>query len=1226
MANLIDILKKAATGAVARTVSNVKSNLKQGQQIAVKQNQFEKEKAAYENQVAAIKSAPYTDAVVAQKVALIKKPVAPTFITAAPTKAAPALNLNQNQLKDVSYYEKVQKAPLSKAQLDTYLNGNTPTLNAPWYQQLTAAARDTVNPLFQAADRLNTTTKFTNPALYQDNEVEKFKQAQSASNAAGANAAWQTAKFTNPILRGMSISAPALGNAVGAVGGDTARETVNPIMNAYYKYNPKYIAGNLVTAGLQGAADTGVNLFTGKDSGVNGLINDSDLSPEQKDMASTLYQAGTNLAGAAAQKKFTNSKSAVKQQLKNDAQALKTGWETFKKTGSIEAASDAAFTQSESAKAMIKSKGKADVLGFRTPEQKPVPASKLVKERQVNLSKFSEDPTVQAGIKQQIADAKKDTYVKKSFQEMEAEAKNLAPDIQQLLKKSKNGLVSAEENLALTQLVSEQQKLINELKLSPRKQEVQAKIDQAQSLLNHALDKQLKGGTAVGRALVSNRYLANITLDPEYWLARGEKNAGGALNDKQRAQIDALARQAQLEPSSQNKVSLAQYVAGLEKPSLVRNLSSTYKAALIFSPKTWIRNAVDNKALSTLETIKDIPASIADRGISLLTGKRGTVASPSAFVKGKVGSIGKGLNDAKEIAKTGLSPLGLQNTYDVPRETRYNNPLLDATLGKFTRASYKMASLGDAPFKRTNYEYSLRKQAEVEAINQKVPAKQREEYINNLVRNPSQDMKDEAMNDANIATYQTNSPLANAINRLTSQSPAHQLAGDIIMPFKQIPINVYKTMAVDYSPLGTISSLWKARKQANMGEFNQKQLSEGLGRSALGSGILAAGYGLGALGAISPSLSSNTQDRDMQLEEGKSGNSVSFPGTGLKADVRQMGTPGRLLSLGADINDIAKQGGSLADTVTETGFRAARTVSDQPFMQGLSKFVDAFQNPEGSLSNYASKALSGLVPPLVNNVASILDTSQKNPSGIADTWASRIPGLRDNIPDRVGIFGQSRKSPTDATGWANLIDPFNLHVENENPILNKLRSLDMKLGTSSKSVANVKMSPKEYETYQTIVGQTLGSVLSNIISVGDFDKLSAYDQSKVMKSAIEQTREIANDSVFPTILKDRYQLPQEVPNDFTMQVVREVTSSQAYNELNPSQREQLLSETLKLSAGSFQQVSQDQSQEQARDDQLKALQEFAQKAEQEAMIEDMQNTINQQQSDLADSQLLDLTY
>jgi len=1225
MANLLDLLKKAATGAVTSTVSNVKSGLKQGQQIAVKQNQYEKEKAAYENQVAAIKSAPYTDAVVAQKVAQIKKPVAPTFITAAPSRATPTINLSPNQLKDVSYYEKVQKAPLSKAQLDTYLNGNTPTLNAPWYQQLTAAARDTVNPLFQAADKLNTTTKFTNPALYQDNEVEKFKQAQSASNAAGANAAWQTAKFTNPILRGMSISAPAIGNAVGAVGGDAARETVNPIMNAYYKYNPKYIAGNLVTAGLQGAADTGVNLFTGKDTGVTGLINDSNLSPEQKDMASTLYQAGTNLAGAAAQKKFTNSKSAIKQQVKNDADALRTGWETFKKTGSLDAASDAAFTQSQSSRAMTNSKGQADVLGYRTPEQKPVPASKLVKERQVNLNKFSEDPTVQAGIKQQIADAKKDTYVKKSFKEMEAEAKNLAPDIQQLLKKSKNGLVSAEENLALTKLVSEQQKLINELKLSPKKQEVQAKIDQAQSLLNHALDKQLKGGTAVGRALVSNRYLANITLDPEYWLARGEKNSGRPLNDTQRAQIDALAKQAQLEPTSENKVALSKYVAELQKPTWWSNASATYKAGLITSPKTIARNFVGNKVLSTLETAKDIPAALIDKIVSLRTGERGVVASPRAVGK-KVASVPKGIGDAVSVLRTGNSPLGLENKFEAQRETRLNNPLLDKTIGAATRGAFRIAGAGDAPFKRSNYTYSIAKQAATQSTNEGLKGKAKTNRINELIANPPIEMRDVATNDAKFATYQSDIPIIQKFNSAVGNNPVTQFIADTIVPFKQIPANVFKTYGYDYTPLGGLGAIGRALSQSKKGEFNQKQLSESLGRSVLGTGLLSLGGALYNNGSIATSLPTDRNQLEMALEEGKQGHDLNIPFTNSKVDAGQLGAAGQLLALGADISDISKKNGGLnnAESLGQVGAQALRTVSDQPFLQGFTRALDALKDPERSGGTFVRSALSGVIPPFVNSVASLKDPAQRNAKTLADTLASRVPFLRDDIAKRVGIWGEPRNTLAAQTGVFSLFDPLNVHKTKDDPVFNEMRRLGLDIGLPSDTLNGVKLTPKEYEVFQGTAGYNIKQVLDTLMSSKAYASIPDDQKPDAINAVITTGRDVANEVTFSNAMRKRYSLPDAdtLPDDVIVEATKMITSERGFTDKSAPQRAAAVEQGLRDAAKAFE-IAKNKAESDAFSRQMEQMNTVIKQKEQEEQMQSLQNQLYEQQ---ADDSLLQLDY
>lgn len=1225
MANLLDTLKKAASNAVTSTVSNVKTGLKQGQQIAVKQKQFESEKAAYDNQVAAIKSSPYVDAIVQQKVAQLKKPVAPTFISAAPRVASAPINLTPEQIKDVSYYEKVQKAPLSRSQLETYAGGNTPTLNAPWYQQLTAAARDTVNPLFQAADKLNTTTKFTNPALYQDNEVEKFKQAQSASNAAGANAAWQTAKFTNPILRGMSVSAPSISNAVGAVGGDAAREVVDLVMNAYYKYNPKYIAGNLVTGGIQGLADTGVNLFKGKGTGVAGLINDSSLSPEQKDIASTLYQAGTNLAGAAAQKKFTNRKAAVKQQLKNDTDAIKTGWETFKKTGSLDAASDAAFTKSESARTMSKSKGKADVLGFRTPEQKPVPASKLVKERQVNLSKFSEDPTVQASIKQQIADAKKDTYVKKSFKEMEVEAKQLTPDIQKLLAKSKNGLVSAEENMALTQLVSEQQRLINELKTSPQKDGVQAKIDQAQNLLNHALDKQLKGGTAVGRALVSNRYLANITTDPAYWMARAEKTAGRELNDAQRSQIDMLAKQAQLEPTSENKVALSKYVAELQRPTWWSNASATYKAGLITSPKTIARNFVGNKVLSTLETAKDIPAALIDRGLSIFSGKRGVVASPRA-VGEKIASIPKGIGDAVSVLRTGSSPLGLENKFEAQRETRLNNPLLDKTIGAATRGAFRIAGAGDAPFKRSNYTYSIAKQAAVQAANEGLKGKAKTSRVNELIANPPIEMRDIATNDAKFATYQSDIPVIQKFNSAVGKNPITQFLADTVVPFKQIPANVFKTYGYDYTPLGGLGAIGRAISQGKKGEFNQKQFSESMGRSVLGTGLLGIGGALYNNGSLAPSLPTDRNQLQMALEEGKQGHDLNIPWTDSKVDAGQLGAAGQLLSLGADISDISKENGGLlnADSLGQVGAQALKTVSDQPFLQGFTRALDALKDPERSGGTYIRSALSGVIPPFVNSLASLKDPEQRNAKTLADTLASRIPYLRDDIAKRVGIWGEPRNTLAAQTGVWSLFDPVNVHKTKDDPIFNEMRRLGLDIGLPSDTLNGVKLTPKEYEVYQGTAGYNIKQVLDTLMNNEAYNMIPDSQKPDVINAVISTGRDVANEVTFSTAMRKRYNLPDAttLPDDVIVEATKMITSERGFTDKTPQQRAKSVENGLQDAAKAFEMVQQ-KAESDAVSSQMQQMNAAIKQKEQEEQVQSLQNQLSQQQ---ADDALLELDY
>lgn len=1273
MANLLDVLKKAATSAVANKVSEVKGalNAQTQQRLQLKQQQknfianpvaavktaldtgkaitkqdnaikaaaasiekqkqaeYAAQKAAYDKQVAAVQSSPLSDQRLKETLAKLNKPKEPTFIRKAlSNESGKAMNqgvISPEQLRDVRYYEQLQGSPLTQQQLATYLEGNTPTLNTAWYNRFAAAGRDTVKPLTNAASKLDTAVKFTNPALYQDNELAAFNQAQDSANAAGVGAAWQTAKFTNPLLRGMTVAAPALTNAVGAVGGQEAKEVVNPFVNAYYKYNPKYIAGNLVTGGIQKGADIATNLITGKDTGVQGAIQDSTLSADQKDIASTLYQAGTNLIGAGAQRKLTNSSAKIKQQIKNDAESLRAGWEAFKRTGSLAAADEAAFTKSLPTKSKKTSGAQAEVLGFRTPEQKGIPVSKVVKQRKVNLSKFSDDQAVQAGVKQQIADAKKDTYVKKSFKEMEAEGKLLGQDIQKLLRKSKDGLVSAEENMALTQLVAEQQKLINELKLSPKKQEVQARIDQAQNLLNHALDKQLKGGTAVGRSLVSNRYLANITLDPEYWLARGEKNAGRSLNDTQRSKIDALAKAAQLDPSSQNKIALAKYVAEIEKPTWYKNASGVYKAALIASPKTVLRNFLQTKALSTLETLKDLPGAAVDKVVGLKTGERGTVFSKGAVGR-KIASVPQGIKDAVQTLRTGTSALGLENTFEVPRELRLNNRFLDATLGNMARASFRIASAGDAPFKRSNYNYSIAKQAEVQAINEGLKGKAKSDRIKEIIANPSIEARKIAGDDAKMATYQTDLPFVQSFNKMVGDNAASQLASDAVVPFKQIPINVFKTFAYDYSPLGGVGAIMRAAKQRKGNEFNQKQFSDSIGRSILGTGIIGAGMALGGGGYVSPSLPTDKNPREMALEEGKQGNDLTVPFTDWKVDSKQLGTPGQLLALGSDIAAIKKNnGGSLnADAVGQIAGKGLRLVADQPFLQGASRFIDAFKDPERSGGTFVRSAFSGLVPPVVNAIATALSPEQRNTKTFGDVLASRVPLLRDDVSKRMGIWGEPRKTAAADSGIFSIFDPVNFHKTKDDPVLNEMRRLNIDIGLPTDTLNGVKLTPKEYEVYQGTAGYNIKQSLDLLMNDPLYQKIPDSQKPDAISAVIDTQREIANEVTFSDAMRKRYSLPDAsiLPDDVVIDASKMVTSEVGYSDKTTAQKEKALKDGLELAVEAFNMVQQRaQSDEVAR--QMQEMDDLIRQKEQEEQLQLLRGQLEEQE---VNNSLLELDY
>lgn len=108
-------------------------------------------------------------------------------------------------------YNAQQEASFNKPSPIGSLISNIPSLGDIFKNTL-SAGYNIVKPLATAAEKSANDIKFTNPALYNEIDdpkaVQTFKQAQDASNASMAKTIFETAKFVQPELRGMTKIAP----------------------------------------------------------------------------------------------------------------------------------------------------------------------------------------------------------------------------------------------------------------------------------------------------------------------------------------------------------------------------------------------------------------------------------------------------------------------------------------------------------------------------------------------------------------------------------------------------------------------------------------------------------------------------------------------------------------------------------------------------------------------------------------------------------------------------------------------------------------------------------------------------------------------------------------------------------------------------------------------------------------------------------------------------------
>ena len=285
---------------------------------------------------------------------------------------------------------------------------------------------------------------------------------------------------------------------------------------------------------------------------------------------------------------------------------------------------------------------------------------------------------------------------------------------------------------------------------------------------------------------------------------------------------------------------------------------SFWKAGLLTGIKTTGLNVFANTSHATiLETAKDIPGSAADILLSLLTGKRTLTATTRGLPSGMKEGVQKGWR----YLKTGYDTRDIAKKLDYKRVNFKNK-------GVQTYVDTVFRTLGaqDQPFYYGALRRSLYNQAMAAAKGSGKKGAERKKYIDNLVENPTEEMSLYALADAETAVFQNRTALGDAAKKL-QQIP---VIGQFVIPFGRTPSSV-AMQTIYYSPAGVFIEIGKqiARRQ-----FDQRFLSQAIGRSSIGTGVLWVGGELLKNDMMTLDYPSTERERELWKAEGRKANSI----------------------------------------------------------------------------------------------------------------------------------------------------------------------------------------------------------------------------------------------------------------------------------------------------------------------------------------------------------------
>jgi len=482
---------------------------------------------------------------------------------------------------------------------------------------------------------------------------------------------------------------------------------------------------------------------------------------------------------------------------------------------------------------------------------------------------------------------------------------------------------------------------------------------------------------------------------------------------------------------------LMQVINELMPSSKTDKAIAVWKAGLLTSPRTHLRNLLGNTVHGIAEAAKDPIAAANDIFLKTVKTKN---RSMSATLKGSVSGAKEGASIAREVIKTGFDPTDDITKFDVQR-VNWGKSRTQRAAKAYTEAVFKTLGAEDKIFYHSALNRSLYDQAITKAKNEGRQADA--SYIKQLVSEPSPMMLETAIKDASKATFKDRNmltELASNFKRIARKNGVANSAAEMMMPFTGVPSSVAGQM-VAYSPIGLIKGLTKDVRilagKIKPGDIPtiQRQASQEVGRGVLGSGMLAIGAMLTNTGQMT-GQPKDAEEARLWAAQGKQPNSVMIGGKW--RSINSVGPEALIALAGSKISEGGK-------SVSEKGANIIKDFMSQTFLQGIQGPMNSINDPGRYAQSYLTNQFASGIPNFVKDVARATDNTQRNTKGdgfidtVKNNIKASIPGQRNDLLPKRDVIGNTM--PQEPTGFNAFIDIGNSKTPRSNPVVNELNRL-----------------------------------------------------------------------------------------------------------------------------------------------------------------------------------------
>lgn len=612
----------------------------------------------------------------------------------------------------------------------------------------------------------------------------------------------------------------------------------------------------------------------------------------------------------------------------------------------------------------------------------------------------------------------------------------------------------------------------------------------------------------------------HIRLQKQIDKLTAEDEKRSALKRDIQDQIDAIGKM----PDGQSKdfavAVLQKNVAKHIKQNALDNVVSVWKAGLLSGSKTSTGNILSNATFAGLKKASDVTSAAADRVISLANkGKRTKVLTNKGIASGTK----EGIRNAGTTLKTGVDVRNIGDKYEQHSEINFNNKFIQKVFGDTANGVFRLMGAADQPFYYAQFKNSLYDMAKADGINKGLRGSELRQHMNDLVKNPTEQMVSTAEKEANkaVLNYDTFASKAVAgahrgIDNMKGVSDAGKAAAhtaiNVLAPFVRVP-SAFISRTTDFTPLGIPKEVFSqiAHKQ-----FDQRALSQAIGEAMTGTGVIALGIALARSKMLSGDYPSDPKEQQRWRAEGIQPNAVKLGNKWFS--LNYLGPVGLLFNAGRQVEE-AKGESAMTKAGAAVG-GLGQGLLGQSFLQGFSGFTNAITDPERSAKSFINSEASSVVPSFSNDIANATDKKQRQADTPLESIKNRLPGLREQNKIKQDVYGNELAQNNQGVAVVNPLKPSQNITSPTLAEVKRLHDVDPKdknLQVTPTTVArNIKVDGKivtlnnnQRYALQKTVGQAIQENWSKLIQTPEYKALDDQQKVRALNNLRSDTAELA---------------------------------------------------------------------------------------------------------------------